>query len=70
MFQHIVKKKIYEIASTTFCQFSKLNKGKLYLNKMAKKITKCSSVPFETCKLHLMFIRYFCEPIYFRDKIS
>ena len=59
-FKHIVIhfKKIYEIADTIFCQFSKVNKGELCFNKIAKKVTKGSSVPFETCKLHLMYPRY------------
>ena len=55
----------------TFCKFSKVDKGKLCFNKITKKmITKCSSAPFVTCKLHLMNPRYLCEQFYFRDKIS
>ena len=57
-----LKKNIYiqDFVTTTFCQFSKLNKDKLPFNYIDKNVTKGSSVPFETCMLHLMYPRYLC----------
>ena len=37
------------IADTTFCQFLKLNYDIMRYNKLAKRLTKDSSVPFERC---------------------
>ena len=37
---------------------------KLRYNKLSKKVTKDSSVPFENCKLHLIYPHYVCVSIY------
>ena len=39
---------------------------KIYMSMIRKynKVTKGSSVPFEMCKLHLMYPRYICGQFY------
>ena len=47
-----------------FVNFLKLNNDILQFNKQAKKVTRCNSVNFETCKLVLIFPDYLCGQLY------
>ena len=48
------------IAGTTFYQFLKLNNNIMRYNKLAKWVTKGTSVRFEMCMLPLVYPHYLC----------
>ena len=52
------------IADTTFCQFLKLENDIMRYNKLAKMVTKGTSICFEMCMLPLMYQHYLCERFY------
>ena len=52
------------ITDTKFCQFLKLNDDTMRYNKLAKRVTKGTSVPFEMCMLPLTYPHYLCGQLY------
>ena len=52
------------IADTTFYQLLKLNTDIMQYNKLAKRVTKGTCVPFEMCILPLIYPHYFSVRFY------
>ena len=46
------------VADTTLCKFSTLDNDILQYDKLAKMVSKCTSVPFETCMLPLVYSHF------------
>ena len=47
------------VADTTLGKFSTLDNDILRYDKLAKMVSKCTSVPFETCLLPLVYTTFF-----------